>query len=330
MGLQPKIQQESPSFKSQACARCGRILDPYQFARTRSFFFSNGHIGVCNDCIKTYLKENNFNWINVDKICQYADIPFVPAEFEKLHEANGDDVFPIYAEVFLSSEYEGLGWGDYFKEFNRLKEQKLIEEELPILQEKKRKELKEKWGYNYDDEALKYLEDLYEGVLLTQNINGALQSDQAIKLCKISYEVDSRIREGADFDKLLSSYDKLVKIAEFTPKNTKNANDFDSIGELIKWLEKQGFKNKFYDGVTRDIVDETIKNIQNYNQRLYTNETGIGDEINQRLASLKAAEQIENYYDTKQEYDLDEFENIGYEELIKDEEFNPNLGGSNE
>jgi len=77
----------------------------------------------------------------------------------------------------------------------------------------------------------------------------------------ISLELESRIRAGVDFDKLLSSYDKLVKVAEFTPKNVKNANDFDSVGELIKWLEKRGWKNKFYDGVTRDVIDETIKNI---------------------------------------------------------------------
>ena len=91
---------------------------------------------------------------------------------------------------------------------------------------------------------------IYNGILLTQNINGALQTDQALKLCKISFEIDSRIRGGQDIDKLLSSYDKLVKIAEFTPKNAKNANDFDSMGELIKWLEKKGFKNKFYENRT--------------------------------------------------------------------------------
>jgi len=81
----------------------------------------------------------------------------------------------------------------------------------------------------------------------------------------ISLELESRIRAGADFDKLLTSYDKLVKVAEFTPKNAKNASDFDSVGELFRWLEKRGWKNKFFDGVTRDIVDETIKNIQSYN-----------------------------------------------------------------
>jgi hypothetical protein len=178
---------------------------------------------------------------------------------------NGDKVFGVYAEVFAQTEYEGLGWDDYYKAFKDLKASGDIEDELPGIADQKRKQLQERWGANYDDEALRYLENLYSGLMTTQNVNGALQVDQAIKICKMSYEIDNRIREGADFDKLLSSYDKLVKAAEFTPKNVKNINDFDSVGELIKWLEKRGWRNTFFDGVTRDIVDETIKNFQNFN-----------------------------------------------------------------
>jgi len=215
---------------------------------------------ICNSCIETYLVDVDFSWREVDKLCQWADIPFVPREWERLREMNGDKVFGVYAEVFAQSEYEGLGWDDYDKAFRDLKASGDIEDELPGIAEQKRKKLQERWGANYDDEALRYLEGLYNGLMTTQNVNGALQVDQALKICKMSYEIDCRIREGADFDKLLSSYDKLVKAAEFTPKNVKNINDFDSVGELIKWLEKRGWRNTFYDGVTRDIVDETIKN----------------------------------------------------------------------
>ena len=325
MALQPKIQISEPAFHTQKCARCGRSLGINNFIRTKSWFFPNGYISICNDCISNYLVENDFNWDLVDKFCQCIDIPFVPNEFERLHKDNGNNVFPIYAEVFLSSEYEGLGWKEYFDEFKRLKEQGYLKDELPIIKEENKRKLQEKWGFNYDDEELNYLENLLQGLLTTQNISGALQHDQALKICKISLDLDSRIREGGDIDKLISSYDKLVKTAEFTPKNVKNASDFESTGELIKWLEKRGFTNKFYDNVTRDIVDETIKNIQSYNQRLYTNETGIGDEINRRIESLKSVQEMENYYDTNKEYDLDEFENIGYEELIKDEDFKADL-----
>ena len=70
-------------------------------------------------------------------------------------------------------------------------------------------------------------------------------------------------------------------------------NDIDSIGELIKWLEKRDYKCKFFDNVSRDIVDETMKNIESYNQRLYTNENGIGEEITRRIEALKSAQEQE-------------------------------------
>jgi hypothetical protein len=138
----------------------------------------------------------------------------------------------------------------------------------------------------------------------------------------MSYEVDRRIEEGSDFDKLLASYDKLVKAAEFTPKNVKNINDFDTFGEAIKWLEKKGWRNTFYDNVTRDVVDETLKNFQNFNQRLYTNESSIGEEITRRLDALKntAAMEQESYYGTDKKYDLDAFEQEGYEVVFEGEE----------
>ena len=329
MGMQPKIKQTTP-FIVKTCSICGGTFGPEGFIKTKSLFYPDGYLPMCADCIKELLVKNNFDWDLVDKLCRYTDIPFIPAEFERLHESNGDNVFQVYADVFLSSEFEGLGWKQYYEEFLRLKEKGHIEDELPILKEEKRKQLKEKWGSNYDDEELQYLENLLDGLLQTQNISGALQFDQALKICKISLNLDSKIREGADFDKLMGSYDKLVKTAEFTPKNVKNASDFESTGELIKWLEKRGFKSKFYDNVTRDIVDETIKNIQSYNQRLYTNESGIGDEITRRIEALKTIKDLENYYDVGKEYDLDEFENDGYEELMKNEEFVADISGDND
>jgi hypothetical protein len=123
----------------------------------------------------------------------------------------------------------------------------------------------------------------------------------------------------------------LVKAADFTPKNVKNLNDFDTCGELIRWLEKTGWHNDFYDNVPKDVVDETIANIQAFNQRLYVNETGIGEEITKRLESLKQAEQLEkgNYYTSSETSDdeLDKYEVDGYDQLVKgfEEDFEVDL-----
>jgi len=314
MAIIPKIPKKTSLSKT--CARCHRELMTDEFAQTHSIFYPDGFLPICNDCANDYLREHNFEWEFVDKLCQWADIPFIVREWDRLAQINGEDhTWPVYAKVFASDIYQSLGWADYYNQYKKLREVGMIEEEIPLVHEHKLDEMRKTWGGNYSDEELYYLEDLYKGLLVTQNVNGALQIDQARKLCKFSLEIDSRIRAGdKDVDKFLSSYDKLVKIAEFTPKNTRNAVDFDSFAEVGLWLEKRGRQNKFYDNTTRDIIDESLKNIENYNQRLYINEGGIGDEITQRLRALQNATELEeNVFDLNKEYDLDEYDNEGYQ-----------------
>ena len=319
MAIVPKIPKKASLTKT--CAKCGNVLLTEDFAQTHSIFYPDGYLPVCNQCINEFLKEHNYEWDAIDRVCQWADIPFIVKEWTRLEEMNGSDqTWASYSKVFAADCYQSLGWSDYFKQYKKLREVGMIEEEIPLVHEHKVEELRKVWGGNYSEEELYYLEDLYKGLLVTQNVNGALQIDQARKLCKFSLEIDSRIRAGdKDVDKFLSSYDKLVKIAEFTPKNTKNAVDFDSFAEVGLWLEKRGRQNKFYDNTTRDIIDESLKNIENYNQRLYINEGGIGEEITQRLRALEASNEMEeNVFDLKKEYDLDEYDNAGYN---VDEEF---------
>ena len=322
MGLAPNIQRKK-KFMLKTCAHCAGSFGEEGFAPTKSIFYPDGVIPICNDCIDKMVQAENGDWGMVDKLCQMSDIPFIPREWQKVADMNPVGAFYIYSQIFLSSDYDNIGWSDYYQAFLTLREQQRLDEELPGLAEKKREDLKKKWGYNYDDEALEYLDDLYRGLLNTQNVNGKLQKDQAEKICKISYEIDCRIKDGTDFDKLLASYDKLVKAADFTPKNVKNINDFDTCGELIKWLEKTGWENGYYNNVPRDVVDETIANIQAFNQRLYTNESGIGEEITRRLEGLKQAQRLEqgDYYSTGSEIeDLDQYEVDGYDRLVKDDE----------
>lgn len=322
MGLEPNLPKKSFGFKK--CSKCGGSFGGENFCKTRSIFY-DGFLPICNTCLEEWLQEREYNWEAVDKVCQWADIPFIPREWERIKEMNNFSPFSAYSEIFCAQDYEGIGWKDYFNQFKKLKEVGVIEDELPEIREKKFKDLRQKWGSNYDEEQLLYLEDLFLGLTVSQNINGALQVDQARKICKLSLEVDSRIRSGdKDVDKFMSSYDKLVKIAEFTPKNAKNAADFDSMAELVFWLEKRGFVNKYYDGTTRDIIDETLKNIQSYNQRLYVNESGIAEEITKRLQSLKHVQDVEDYYDTNKDFDLDDYS----DQVFKDqdeEEFQEDL-----
>lgn len=270
------------------CISCSFSQPLSNYPRTRSPFFPNHHSTLCNDCLNSYLSSNSYSWSSISKLCQFLDIPFIVKEWDRLYELHGTSTFPIYASIFESEAYEGFDWSYYNSQYLELKKASLVEDEIPVVRDAHFQKLRETWGSNYDEESLLYLEELYRGLLTTQNVSGALQIDQARKLCKISYSIESAIRHNEPIDKLLASYEKLVKIGEFTPKNTKNATDFDSFSEAAAWLEKRGWVNDYYDGVTRDVLDETIKNFQTFNQRLYTNETSIGQEITNRINALRS------------------------------------------
>lgn len=289
-----------------------------KFLPINNFLFGSGYLPICNSCIEkrirnVYDKEEYWNFL--DQFCQLLNIKFDPSLWEKLHKTHGFKTFEVYANMMRSTTGEAVDWRESHKKYLASVKEQMLDEEIPELKQKKIKDLQEKWGSNYCEEDLTYLENLLTGIIKTQDVNGAKSYDEAKKLCKTSLLIEQRIRAGDDFDKLLGSYEKLTKVADFTPKNSRNAGDFESVGELFGWLEKRGWQNKYFDGVTQDIVDATIKNIQSYVRNLYVNENSISEEIERRLEALKHVSDLENKYYDEVEVDYDKMELDAYEEL---------------
>jgi hypothetical protein len=96
MGLHPNIERVK-KFRLRQCVRCGQSFGEEGYAPTKSPFFPDGAITICNDCMDNALAENEWSWDYVDKMCQMADIPFIPKEWERLKEMNSHEVFYRYA-----------------------------------------------------------------------------------------------------------------------------------------------------------------------------------------------------------------------------------------
>jgi len=146
-----------------------------QFSKTRNEFYAGGYLPICNECIAKKIEEHGENWEYIDKLCMWADIPFIVKEWDRIKEITiPSETWGTYTKVFYGDDYISLGWGDYFRQYKKLKEVGLIEEEIPEVREQRYISLRRKWGENYDDSELNHLEDLYRGLMNTQNINGAL------------------------------------------------------------------------------------------------------------------------------------------------------------
>lgn len=280
----------------KVCSKCGESKTLAHFIACENSIVHSGTLPICRECIADIIRAAapEQKWNTVNKICQWADIPFVPSEWDKVYHGNGAEAFGIYAAMFRKEEYKTLDWESYNAAYLELKERDAVEQGLPELKEEQEKQLIKKWGEAYSLEEIEYLEKLHQGILQSQNVVGALNEDQALKLCKISLVIEDKIRAGTDFSKDLKAYDELAKLSNLTPKNVKEANEFDSFGEVFAYMEKTGTVLPYYDNVVKDEVDYTIKNIKNWLKYLYVNETGVGDEIDERIKNLKLAAELED------------------------------------
>ena len=295
---------------SKICTKCKDEKTTAHFIAVNSLLHS-GSLPICRECLAKMISSTpeKERWNVIDKICQWADVPFLPGEWEKLYQANGKDTLGVYIAIFRTEQYKTLDWMTYNNVYLQLLEEGRVEDAMPELREKRLQDWRRKWGMGYDEEQLEYLENLHLGLINSQNVVGALNEDQALKLCKISLIIEEKIRGGVDFTKDLKAYDELAKLSNLTPKNVKDANEFDSFGEVYAYLEKTGWQNKYYDGAVRDEVDNTEKNIKNWVRYLYINETGIAEEIEQRINNLKVAAELEG----------EKFDEIGFRDYLSSE-----------
>lgn len=300
------------------CCYCNRERPLVDFCKVRSKFFPGGLLNICNSCLDLTIKscKPEERWDRVNKICQWADIPFIPNEWEKIYSGNESNWFYHYSKIFNAKEFDTVSWLDYNKEFLRLHESDNLMEEVPGYKEAKYDMLLKKWG-SYSEEELDQLENLFNETIATQNVTTGNQIDQLKKICKTSLLIDEKIRAGSSYKELMDSYEKLIKAADLTPKNTKNSNDFDSTGEVFDYLESIGWQNKFYDGARRDEVDETIRNMQNWTRKLCIGESTMTEDILQKLNNLSGFNENDNTDYDAFDYGFNEQEAL---DILKEQE----------
>ena len=178
---------------------------------------------------------------------------------------------PVYKEEnpFLAS-----GTEDYFAEINGAQDD--FNDDLT---EEDKTYLRLKWGKTYKPEEWIKLEQLYEEMMASYDIQGAGHIDTLKLVCKTSLKANQLIDIGdiEGFQKMSKVYDSLMKSGKFTAaQNKAESGEFvDSIGELIEMCEKQGYIERYYIESPKDRVDLTIADMQRYTRTLIEEETNL-------------------------------------------------------
>ena len=222
---------------------------------------------------------------------------------------------PVYAET-PSTPYPVE---DYFAE-------QCGGEELNIdLTDEDKTYLRLKWGKTYKPEEWVKLEQLYEEMMQSYDIQGAGHIDTLKLICKTSLKANQLIDMGdiEGFQKMSKVYDSLMKSGNFTAaQNKSESGEFvDSIGELIELCEKDGYIERYYVESPNDKVDLTIQDMQRYTRTLIEEETNISTMVEKALRENAKEDEEDaknNESDIIDEADLS-IEDL--EKTLKDEDY---------
>lgn len=212
---------------------------------------------------------------------------------------------PVYEDTTIVPQE------DYFAQQNG------PEEDLDLTEED-RTYLRLKWGKTYKPEEWVKLEQLYEEMMASYDIQGAGHKDTLKLICKTSLKANQLIDIGdiEGFQKMSKVYDSLMKSGKFTAAQNKSesSGEFDSISELVEMCEREGFIPRYYTEGPMDKVDETLNDLKNYTHTLVTEEMNLGNLIE---AAVKNMVDQENREEDK---DIEDMDNLD-EEVLKDEDF---------
>lgn len=205
--------------------------------------------------------------------------------------------------------------------------------------------LRLKWGRGYSWEERVRMEQLYNDMMSSYDIQGAGHKDTLIMVCKASLKANQLIDAGDidGFQKMQKAYDSLMKSGKFTAAQNKGeSGEFaDSIGELVALCEREGFIPRYYTEGPQDKVDRTLQDLQQYTHTLVTEEMNLGNMIEASLREIVKDREREANIDVEDsdededlfnyehpeltEEDYQEYEDIKESERDKDEEMLNNI-----
>ena len=181
--------------------------------------------------------------------------------------------------------------------------------------------LRLKWGKTYRPEEWIALEQLYEEMIRSYDIQAAGDINTLKLACKCSLKANQLLDLG-DIDgaqKATKMYDSLMKSGKWTAAQNKAEEEdiVDSIGELVALCEKEGFIPKYYTDKPQDHVDRVIEDLKKYTTNLVVEESGLGSliesavkQIEEEKERIKAAAEQSEEQSEDDLFDYDKVESV--------------------
>ena len=282
----------------------GRYLSKMKLKQYKDYRWKDNEFlqELANSKIEQTMKRQGYSAAEITQAIEKSsfDIPDKPIEQ------------PVYNDNTDDNGYYASGTEDYFAQPSDTDFDDDLTDEDKLY-------LRLKWGKTYKPEEWIKLEQLYNEMMESYDIQSAGHIDTLKLICKTSLKANQLIDIGdiEGFQKMSKVYDSLMKSGKFTAaQNKAETGEFvDSISELVMICEKEGFIPRFHTDDPMDRVDETLADLKYYTKTLVTEEMNLGNLIENAIKEMAKEEAKEEDEDIEDEL---EYDNIG---TLIDEDF---------
>ena len=291
----------------------GRYLSKMKLKQFRDYRWKDNEFlqELANNKMEQTMKRQGYEAAEIAQAIASASVPMPTEVLEEPPEPKGAESSEVVEDYFA----EQSGGVDDF---------------IDDLTEEDRTYLRLKWGKTYKPEEWIRLEQLYEEMMSSYDIQGAGHIDTLKLVCKTSLKANQLIDIGdiEGFQKMSKVYDSLMKSGKFTAaQNKAESGEFvDSIGELVALCEKEGFIPRYYIDEPNDKVDRTLQDLQSFTRDLINEETKLSAMIEHALREIEKDKENEAKVDSDEGLDDEEaFESSLFaddsEKVLRDEDF---------
>ena len=173
--------------------------------------------------------------------------------------------------------------------------QQIEDDMVSDLTDEDRKYLCLKWGKTYRPDEWIRLEELYQQMLNSYDIQSAGDLNTLKLACKSSLKANQLLDLG-DIDgaqKAGKMYDSFMKSGKWTAAQNKTEENelIDSVGELVALCERDGFIPKYFVDGPQDKADRVLQDMQKYTKDLIENESGLSIMMERAVKQIEEEEE---------------------------------------
>lgn len=284
----PKTKKNTyakPRLKKQlTCSGCAETKKDTDFYSSYNPLHATGRLPFCKDCIQKMCLDINGN-ISVEKLKEtlsLIDRPFIRGLWEISIQENSENPVGTYFKNLGLSQNRKLTWKDSIFNYEEQsknnqekvkQEDKIIDFENIIDDFAVTKEMVIKWGNGFQPEQYMMLEDLYQNLFNSYDIDNRSQEEYLKTACLYQLRNIEAIRKGnaQEATKWGGLFDSYMASGKLKPSQLSESDKMGGVtnfATFFQYIEKSNDFIPTFPDLILDDIDYSIFMLLNYNRTL--------------------------------------------------------------